>query len=87
MSNKKEILMESIDILIAERLKQLKFNNSIQVNISTVNIDGTYDVLYHKQTITNVKAREGTSFIVGDVCWALIPNNEFSLLFLDCKIP
>jgi len=67
MSNKKEILMESIDILIAERLKQLKFNNSIQVNISTVNIDGTYDV--------------------GDVCWALIPNNEFSLLFLDCKIP
>ena len=26
MSNKKEILMESIDILIAERLKTLKFN-------------------------------------------------------------
>jgi len=79
-------ILESIDILIEERLKELKFNRYIQVKVTVDNGNNTYDVLYNNQTIPNVKGRNGSIFSVNDVCWATIPNNQFSLMFLDTQI-
>jgi len=87
MSNKKEILMESIDILVAERLKTLKFNRYIEAKVTVDNGDGTYAVLYNNQTIPSVKVRAGLSLIVGNIVYIMIPNNEFSRMFIDCKAP
>jgi len=87
LSKKDEDILEAIDIMVQERLKELKFNRYIQVKITVDNGNNTYDVLYNNQTIPNVKVRAGLTLSVNDICYCMIPNNQFSLLFLDCKVP
>jgi hypothetical protein len=85
--NEKEILMESVDILINERLKNLSFNRYIEAKVTVDHENDTYDVLYNNQTITNVKVRAGLSLTVGDIVYIMIPNNQFSNLFIDLQVP
>lgn len=87
MSKINDSILEAIDIMVQERIKNLNFNRYIQVQVTVVNANGTYNVTYKGQTITNVKARPGSTFAVNNVCWACIPNNEFSFLFLDLIVP
>jgi len=87
MSNQKEILMESIDILIAERLRNFKYNYYITGKITVVNVDGTYNLTYNGDTLTNIKTREGLTLIVGDIVYICIVNGNFSEKFIDCKRP
>lgn len=85
-SNKdKEELMKSIDILIIERLKNLKFNYYIEAEILTDNGDGTYNVSFNNKTLSNIKAREGLTLLVNDIVLICIVNGNFSNKFIDLK--
>jgi len=77
MSNKKEILMESIDILIAERLKQLKFNRTLDGQIADVIDAINYSVLIDDSE-TSAKATNGLTYIVGDLVEILVENNNLT---------
>lgn len=86
MSNEKEILMESIDILIAERLKELHFNYYIEGVITEDNLDGTYDVRINNE-ISTLYAREGLSLQVNNIVMILVINNNYSQKLITMKRP
>jgi len=50
-------------------------------------VDGTYNLTYNGDTLTNIKTREGLTLIVGDIVYICIVNGNFSEKFIDCKRP
>ena len=86
MVNKKEILMESIDILIAERLKTLKFNCCVEGVVTVDNADGTFDVRINGE-ISTIPIREGLTLQVNDIVIIMIPNNNNDQKWIDLKRP
>lgn len=81
MLNKKEILMESIDILILERLKNIGRNYYVDGKITAVNTSD-YTVLINGESYT-LKARTGLSFIVNDIVQIIVKNGDWSKKFID----
>ena len=86
MSNKKEILMESIDILIAERLKNFKYNYYTEGVITAINLDETYNIRINNE-ISTLYAREGLSLQVNDIVMILVINNNYSQKIIDFVRP
>ena len=86
MSNQKEILMESIDILIAERLKNFKYNYYVEGVVIEGNLDGTYNIRINNE-ISTLYAREGLSLQVNDIVMILVINNNYSQKIIDFVRP
>ena len=86
MSDKKEILMESIDILIAERLKNFKYNYYVEGVVIEGNLDGTYNIRINNE-ISTLYAREGLSLQVNDIVMILVINNNYSQKIIDFVRP
>jgi len=75
MSNKKEILMESIDILIAERLSKLKFLRLLTGVVVSVIDPINYTVLIDDSE-TSAKSTNGITYLVNDIVEILVENNN-----------
>jgi len=75
MSNKKEILMESIDILIAERLSKLKFLRLLTGVVVAVIDPINYTVLIDDSE-TSAKATNGIAYLVNDIVEIITENNN-----------
>jgi len=75
MSNKKEILMESIDILIAERLSKLKFLRLLTGVVVAVIDSVNYTVLIDDSE-TSAKSTNGITYLVNDIVEILVENNN-----------
>jgi hypothetical protein len=87
MSNKDEKILETMDIMIKNRNKNLEniFDKHIEAKITAVNLDGTYGISINNQTISSVKCRNGSTFLVNDVVEVLIPRGNFSRMIIDYK--
>jgi len=75
MSNKKEILMESIDILIQERLSKLKFLR-LSTGVIIAVIDSVNYTVLIDDSETNAKATNGVTYLVNDVVEIITENNS-----------
>ena len=81
-------ILDSIDLLIEERFKMLaKQNYFIEATIVTDNLDGTFNVNYNDQILSNIKAREGLSLVESDIVLICVVNGNFSNKFIDLKRP
>jgi hypothetical protein len=87
MNELQQSLIKTIDIMIEERFKELKFSYHVEAKISTVNVDGTYNVEIIGQPLNNIKARPSNTYIVGDIVYILIINGNFSNKVIDFKRP
>ena len=87
MSKEQQILMESIDIIIAERLKNLKFNYYIEGIVSSINMDGTCNIVSKGETYELVKVRNGLTINTNDIVLICVVNNNQSNLFVDLIRP
>lgn len=89
--NQKDIenyILDSIDLLIEERFKMLsKGNYYIEASILSNNIDGTCDIEFNEQTLSNIQKRSGLSLDINDVVLVCIINGNFSNKFIDLKRP
>jgi len=77
MQNDKEILMQSIDIIIAERLSKLKYAYILTGVITTV-VDSVNYKVFIDDSETSVKATNGVTYLVGDIVEILVENNNSS---------
>lgn len=87
MDKYQEALLKSIDIMIEERIKKLKFDYSIEGSIVSFNDNGTYNVDYNGNILKNIKVRQGLDISVGDIVLIKILNGNFSNKFIDLKRP
>lgn len=79
-------LLESIDLLISEKLKGLEFNRTISAKISEVITSSDYNIIYQNETYT-AKAINNQTYTIGTLVYVLIPNNDFSKKIILSKIP
>ena len=77
MANDKEILMESIDILIAERLSKLKFLRLLTGVVVAVIDSVNYTVLIDDSE-TSAKSTNGITYLVDDIVEILVENNNLT---------
>lgn len=87
MNQIEKAILDTIDIMIQERLKKLSFNYYIEAKIETVNADGTYNIEWNGTVLNNVKARNGLTLNVGDIVLVCVVNGNFSNKFIDLKRP
>lgn len=73
--NEKEILMQSIDILIAERIKDLKYARILTGVITQVIDSVNYKVIIDDSE-TSIKATNAITYLVGDIVEILAENNS-----------
>lgn len=87
MNQYEKALLDTIDIMIQERLKRLSFNYYIEAKVETVNGNGTYNVEWNGKVLNNIKARNGLTLNVGDIVLVSVVNGNFSNKFIDLKRP
>lgn len=78
-------ILKSIDIMIKEKLKNLKFNYYIEGKIVSIN-SGVYTVKINGEDET-LSARSGLTLSVGEVVLICVPNGNTSFKFIDMKKP
>lgn len=76
MSEISDSIIKSIDTILKERLKRLKYDKTFQSTIWGKNDDGTYQISYMNQTY-NVHNALGTDLKPGQSVWVKIPNGIF----------
>jgi len=82
-----EKILESIDMLIEENMKQLKLDYTIIGKIlSYDSINNIYTVMYNGAEI-QVKARDGLTLKSNDLVYIRVIQGNFSEKFIDCKKP
>lgn len=76
--------LDAIEIMINEKLKGLKFNSVIDGTITEVINSNTYkvDILNNIETLSCVNTQE---YLVGDIVYVIIFNNNFSDKKILCK--
>jgi len=77
MANDKEILMESIDILIAERLSKLKFLR-LSTGVVVAVIDSVNYTVLMDDSETSAKSTNGITYLVDDIVEILVENNNLT---------
>lgn len=87
MNQIEKAILDTIDIMIQERLKKLPFNYYIEAKIETINNDGTYNIEWNGAILNNVKARNGLTLNVSDIVLVCVVNGNFSNKFIDLKRP
>ena len=86
MDSYQENLLKAIDIIVEERLKNLKFNYTITGKVTEVTDSINYKVLINNEE-SKVKAINGQTYLVNDVVYILMQNNNKSDRLILCKIP
>ena len=81
-----EKLLESIDTMIEERMKELKFNYTIDAKIIEDLTSSEYKILYNGDEY-KAKAINNQTYKVDDLVYVLVLNNDFSNKKILCKIP
>ncbi len=80
----REEIFKSIDILVDEKLKRLRFNYMVNGLITEVIDNGTYKVdIFNREDI--IKSMNGTQYQVGDVVYIVVWNNNYSDKTIVCK--
>lgn len=87
MNQIEKAILDTIDVMIQERLKRLSFNYYIEAKIETVNDDGTCNIEWNGTVLNNIKARNGLILNVGDIVLVCVVNGNFSNKFIDLKRP
>lgn len=80
-----ERLLESIEMMVEENAKRLKFDYTITGKVISEN-NGVYTVLYNDSEL-QIKAREGLTLNTNDIVYIRIIQGNFSEKFIDCKKP
>ena len=79
-------ILKTIEILLENKIKKLKFNYYIEGKIVEVIGDGRYKIIINgEEDIVN--ARNGLDLSVNDVVLILVPNGNTSFKFIDLKRP
>lgn len=89
MSNEhktQEALLQAIDIMINQKLRNLGFNYYVDGVIKKDNGDGTYNVLINGTTYNSVPAKNNFAYSVSDVVQVLIKNGNWNKKIIDDKI-
>lgn len=81
MNKDQEELLKAVNTLITERLKTIGCNYYIDGKISAVNTSN-YTVIINGESYT-LKARTGSTFVVGDIVQILVKNGDTSKKFID----
>jgi len=79
-------ILDAIDILIAKRLENLKYNYYLDGKILVDNLDGTYDVQINGETSV-LKARAELTLVANDLVLVCVVNGNFSNRFIDLIRP
>lgn len=87
MNQIEKAILDTIDIMIQERLKKLSFNYYIEAKIETINNDGTYNIEWNGTVLNNIKSRDELILNVGDIVLICVVNGNFSNKFIDLKRP
>lgn len=81
-----EKIINSIEIVLEERLKDLKFNQTLECKILEVLTSPKYKIICNGDEYT-VKAINGQTYAVNDLVYVLALNNDTSNKIILCKIP
>jgi hypothetical protein len=76
MSEIGDTILKSIDKVLEERLKNLKYDKTFKSVVWGKNNDGTYQISYKNQ-LYNVYNALGTELKVGQNVWVKIPSGIF----------
>jgi len=87
MGTIEESLLNGVNKMIDRKLENYTPKDVIEGQILTINVDGTSDVLYLGQTLSNVPVREGLSLSVGQIVIIKIMYNNFSFKYVDLVRP
>lgn len=80
MNNISEQLLQAMDIITEERLRQLKYDKTIQATVySIVDVDaGEYKVRYNGNIFSAFSEDTGKSYSIKDVVYVKVPEGNFS---------
>jgi hypothetical protein len=82
MEKEQKALLETIDIMIDKRLKNLGFNYYVDGVIKEKNNDGTYNVLINGNLYNNIPSENKFSYLINDVVQVLIKNGNWNKKFI-----
>lgn len=85
MSIYQENILKTIDILLEEGFRQVRFDYTITGKVLSVN-GNIYTVQYNDSEL-EVKARDGLTLQTGDIVYIRVVQGNFSEKFIDCKKP
>lgn len=85
MEKEQNAILETIDIIVKKRLKNLGFNYYVDGVIQTDNNDGTYNVLINGTPYNNVSSKHKFIYSVGDTVQILIKNGNWKKKYIDDK--
>jgi hypothetical protein len=77
-------LFNAIRNIVKKILNKTKFNYCVQGKITVNNNNGTYQVLVNDGTST-IKTMNSNTYIVGDIVWVMIINNNYSDKYILTK--
>ena len=86
MDNHQRFIFEAIDSLVQERLKQLKYNYVVEGKITEVISPTTFKVEIDDFEHI-IKSINEITYVLDDIVYILIMNNDFSNKFILCKRP
>ena len=78
-------LLEAIDIMIDNKLKNLGFNYYVDGVIKGKNNDATYNVLINGKLYNNIPAKNNFVYSINDAVQILIKNGDWNKKFIDDK--
>jgi hypothetical protein len=83
MEKEQKALLETINIMIDKRMKDLGFNYYVDGVIKGVNSDNTYNVLINGTVYNNISSKSNLTYSIGDVVQILIKNGNWDKKFID----
>lgn len=87
MNEFQESILKSIDLMIQEKVKEIKFDYTITAKVLSFNSsNNAYTVLYNGSELP-IKARPGLTLQPDDIVYIRIVQGNFSEKFIDCKKP
>jgi hypothetical protein len=77
-------LFNAIRNIVKKILSKTKFNYCVQGKVTQNNGDGSYQVLINDGT-SKVKRMNSNTYVVGDIVWVMIINNNYSDKYILTK--
>lgn len=85
--NVNDALLQTIKTLIKQEIDNAPFDKTRQAIILVNNSDGTYKIRLDGKEYDNISSYpSSTSIVVGSVVKVVIPNNQYSQMFLLTNI-
>lgn len=77
----KQYLINTVDIILSARIKDLKLIRTFKSTIYSVNDDGTYTIVKDKKQY-NVKNGLPVKLSLGQNVWVMIPHSSIKDMFI-----